>query len=129
MTALKIFAERLLLFLAEKHWNQADLAEKTGLSRPQINNYIKEKTQPGLEIIEKIALAFERPVSDFFKEEITIRHDSVPAELRELWPKLTETDKQSILTLVKSRAAGETGMESRSSANQPKADKTRKSRS
>ena len=52
--------ERAKELMKEKDWNQADLAENSGVSITQINRLIKSVGYPSLRTLEKVAKVFEK---------------------------------------------------------------------
>lgn len=48
--------------------SQTDLARKTGISRPNISNYLKGKNVPGLEVLEKFSAALGAPIDRLVSE-------------------------------------------------------------
>lgn len=100
--ALEIFSKRLNLFMVDKQWNQNQLEEATGIKRSQLSRYIRGKTPPNLETIEKIAHALGRSVADFFKEEITFSSspkEILPAQYQSLWEKIDSSDREVITNI------------------------------
>lgn len=96
--ALKLLGNRINLFMAAKGWKQVDLQRATEIGQTQISNYINGKVPPNLETIEVIAKALNRPIADFFKEEIII---SEPSELMAEWQSLTEIERKDLLRVMK----------------------------
>ena len=52
--------ERAEELMKEKDWNQADLAESSGVSITQINRLINGVGYPSLRTLEKVAKVFEK---------------------------------------------------------------------
>ena len=52
--------ERAKELMKEKDWNQADLAESSGVSITQINRLINGVGYPSLRTLEKVAKEFEK---------------------------------------------------------------------
>lgn len=52
--------ERAKELMKEKDWNQADLAESSGVSITQINRLINGVGYPSLRTLEKVAKVFEK---------------------------------------------------------------------
>lgn len=52
--------ERAKELMKEKDWNQADLAENSGVSITQINRLINGVGYPSLRTLEKVAKVFEK---------------------------------------------------------------------
>jgi putative transcriptional regulator len=57
---------RLRVLRAERGWSQADLAERTGVSRQTINAIETGKYDPSLPLAFKIARLFEQPIERIF---------------------------------------------------------------
>lgn len=52
--------ERAKELMKEKDWNQADLAENSGVSITQINRLINGVGYPSLRTLERVAKVFEK---------------------------------------------------------------------
>lgn len=57
---------RLRVLRAEREWSQADLADRTGVSRQTINALETGKYDPSLPLAFKLAALFERPIEEIF---------------------------------------------------------------
>jgi putative transcriptional regulator len=57
---------RLRVLRAERQWSQADLAERTNVSRQTINALETGKYDPSLPLAFKLAAVFKRPIEDIF---------------------------------------------------------------
>ena len=57
---------RLRVLRAEREWSQADLAERTGVSRQTINALETGKYDPSLPLAFKIAAVFGQPIEKIF---------------------------------------------------------------
>jgi putative transcriptional regulator len=53
----------------EKNWSQARLAEESGVSRVTINQTEGGRHSPNIETLQKLALAMETEVADFFPKD------------------------------------------------------------
>ncbi len=60
---------RLKVLRAEKEFTQAQLAERTGVSRQTINAIEKGKFDPSLPLAFKIARLFDLPIEKIFEAE------------------------------------------------------------
>ena len=60
---------RLRVLRAERSWSQADLAERTGVSRQTINAIETGKYDPSLPLAFRLARLFERPIEEIFSED------------------------------------------------------------
>ena len=70
MDSRKAFENNLNSLVTKAGWNQTDLGEKLGLSQVQARNYLKGKSSPPFDILDKIASTFGINVSDLFKENV-----------------------------------------------------------
>ncbi len=57
---------RLRVLRAEREWSQADLANRTGVSRQTINALETGKYDPSLPLAFKLAAVFEQPIEKIF---------------------------------------------------------------
>jgi putative transcriptional regulator len=57
---------RLRVLRAEREWSQAQLAERTDVSRQTINAIETGKYDPSLPLAFKIAAVFEQPIEKIF---------------------------------------------------------------
>jgi putative transcriptional regulator len=57
---------RLRVLRAEREWSQADLAERTDVSRQTINALETGKYDPSLPLAFKIAAVFGKPIEEIF---------------------------------------------------------------
>jgi putative transcriptional regulator len=57
---------RLRVLRAERQWSQADLAQRTNVSRQTINALETGKYDPSLPLAFKLAAVFKRPIEDIF---------------------------------------------------------------
>ena len=62
------FGQAVRKLRREQNISQEELAERCGLHRTYISDIELGKRNVSLENIERIAAAFEQPLSDFFKE-------------------------------------------------------------
>jgi len=60
---------RLKVLRAERNWNQADLAERLGVSRQSVNAIETGKFDPSLPLAFRIARLFQSPIEAIFDEE------------------------------------------------------------
>lgn len=61
----KEFSMRLYKKMFRKGLTEAELAERTGLTQPQLSDYMSGKKIPGFYIIDKIARALECSTDEF----------------------------------------------------------------
>ncbi len=57
---------RLRVLRAERGWSQADLGQRTGVSRQTINALETGKYDPSLPLAFKLAAVFELPIEKIF---------------------------------------------------------------
>ena len=60
---------RLRELRAERHWTQADLAERLEVSRQTVNAIETGRYDPSLPLAFRIARVFEVPIEELFCEE------------------------------------------------------------
>jgi putative transcriptional regulator len=60
---------RIRVLRAERRWSQAELAERTGVSRQTVNAVENEKYDPSLPLAFKISAVFETPIHEIFLYE------------------------------------------------------------
>ena len=60
---------RLRVLRAERTWSQADLAERTGVSRQTINAIETGKYDPSLPLAFRLARTFGRAIEEIFLED------------------------------------------------------------
>ena len=54
--------------LKEQGMTNIALADKVGITRPNMSNIVNGKTNPSLETLERIALALQVPITDLFEQ-------------------------------------------------------------
>lgn len=59
------FGYRLRMILLHRGMSQNELCQKTGLTNPQLSNYINGKTTPTFYIVDKIAKALGCSIDEF----------------------------------------------------------------
>lgn len=60
---------RLKVLRAERDWNQADLAERLGVSRQSVNALETGKYDPSLPLAFRIARLFDLSIEEIFVDE------------------------------------------------------------
>lgn len=72
---MKIIIGKCLLqnILDEKGWDQVTLAEKTGLSKSQINDYISNRRKMSLKNLYLVAYAVNRPTDSLYQYKIIVK--------------------------------------------------------
>ena len=86
----------------ERGWTRADLAREAGISYTAVKNWYNEKDHmPSLRVIDDICAAFKITKAQLFADVDTdnLREDQVA--LLELFEKLSEEQKKSVLGIVK----------------------------
>jgi putative transcriptional regulator len=58
---------RLKLLRVERHWTQAELGERLGVSRQAVIALETERHDPSLDLAYRIAALFGRPVEEIFE--------------------------------------------------------------
>lgn len=61
-------AKNLKLFRKKKNWSQTELAKNAGTTLTHINRLETGKSNPSIEIVQKIALALEVSIDDLVSE-------------------------------------------------------------
>jgi putative transcriptional regulator len=69
MEVIPMLSNRIVVYRAERGWTQQDLADRVDVSRQTIAFIEKNKYNPSLVLAFKIALAFEKPLTDVFQYE------------------------------------------------------------
>jgi len=69
LNILENMKTKLRLLRAERHWSQAELAGRLGVSRQAINAIETGKHDPSLSLAFKIGRLFSMPVEDIFEDE------------------------------------------------------------
>ena len=64
-----VIQNRIKVLRAERNWTQADLAERTGISRQAVISIEKYKYTPSLELAFKIAQVFGVEITTVFSPE------------------------------------------------------------
>ena len=59
----------LRVLRAERHWSQADLAERLGVSRQTVNAIETGRYDPSLPLAFSIARLFGQPIEDIFSTD------------------------------------------------------------
>lgn len=63
-----IFSLNMRKYRIEKDLSQEELAEKAGVHRTYIGSVERGERNITINVMEKICIALERPIIDFFKE-------------------------------------------------------------
>lgn len=59
---------RIKEILKEKSITMTSLAESIGTDQPHISNIISGRVNPSIELLQRIALALQVPISDLFEQ-------------------------------------------------------------
>lgn len=75
MVLEKVFVRKLQEALDIHGWSQAELARRMGVTRAMVNHYTSGSKSPGLDMIERfaIALEMENPLNLLDEEPLKIR--------------------------------------------------------
>lgn len=93
---------RITSLREERNWSEYQLAVKSTLPQSTISSWYRKKMLPSISSLEKICVAFDLTLSQFFAED-TASITPTP-EQRELlleWNKLTPDQKRTLLTFLK----------------------------
>lgn len=61
---------RLRVLRAERHWSQAELAERLGVSRQTINAIETQKYEPSLTLAFKMSRLFDSRIEEIFTPQV-----------------------------------------------------------
>jgi len=90
------FGATLIKLRKEKNWSQADLADKTGVSRVIIGRYERNEALPSIEVAKNIADAFDISMDQLLGDGQNMNFDKKTlTRLQEL--ELLEPDKKKTL--------------------------------
>jgi transcriptional regulator with XRE-family HTH domain len=98
-------SEKIVQLRKEKRWTLVDLSKVIGISPNNINRYENEKTQPSLEVIKKLAEAFNVSTDYLLFDEAPRENrfhifDPVLVEFLEKAEALPEEDKSLVRGLL-----------------------------
>lgn len=97
---MKNYISENLLYLVNKlKCSQDDFGKMFDLNRGNINQYVKEKTQPKIETIQKICSHFDITIDDFINRKLEEVDKNVLAEPQSSYKKEEENE---IIQLLKS---------------------------
>jgi transcriptional regulator with XRE-family HTH domain len=88
--------------LEKRNWSQTDLEKKIGTTR-NVNNILRGKSQyPTIELLQKIALAFNIEVTELLKEEddryVPINHELLTASFNRVLDVIKPIENQFSIT-------------------------------
>ncbi len=98
----------------EKGMSQGDIEKRTGLLRCYLSRVENGHTVPSLETLQKIAMALDMPLSQFFSESplkdvpgMSLSQDEIHflTEVQRYSSHLGETDRRLLLAMVRKFAA------------------------
>ncbi|HMT55051.1 MAG: helix-turn-helix transcriptional regulator [Saprospiraceae bacterium] len=84
----------------EKDWSQADLANKSGVSREMIGKYERGEAVPSIEAAKKIADAFEVSLDYLVGEGINSKFDKKTVKRLQDIEKLEAKDKEHVFAML-----------------------------
>lgn len=101
------FSKRIKELRSEKHWKQAELAQKANIDRNMISYYENGKYIPSADALVKLADAFDVSVDYFLFEEIQKKPlrqtlDQETVNIVSQINQLTDVEKDSVLNILKS---------------------------
>lgn len=89
----------------KKGWTLSKLAKESGLSKTTVYNWYNEKNfVPSRDTIEDVCLALDVSLAEFYSEVEVDKLDERQMRLLELFEKVPEKKKDTILEIVKSFA-------------------------
>ena len=94
--------KRIRDLMEERDWSIYRLAIESGLTQSTISNMFNRKTDPSIKTLEALCDAFHITLSDFFREEEGTPIDLQKKELLESFSRLSQREKDALLTLVRS---------------------------
>lgn len=94
--------ERINEYRQKRHWNEHQLAEKSGLPQSTISSWYRNNMQPTFSSLEKICNAFEIPMSQFLADNqdlILLTPDQ--RELLVEWNRMNKVQQERLLNFIK----------------------------
>jgi transcriptional regulator with XRE-family HTH domain len=85
-----------------RNWTEYQLAVRSGLPQSTISSWFRKGLVPSVASIEKICIAFDMSLSQFFSDGTCVELDSQQAELLKKWELLTPKQKHVLLELLDS---------------------------
>ncbi len=101
-------------FRLERGMSQGDIEKRTGLLRCYLSRVENGHTVPSLETLQKIAMALDLPLSQFFSESpikdvpgLSLTQDEIHflTQIQRYASSLSETDRRLLLAMVRKFAA------------------------
>ena len=105
-------------FRLQRGMSQGDIEKRTGLLRCYLSRVENGHTVPSLETLQKIAVALDLPLSQFFSEDpirelagVSLNETEIHflTEIQRYAANLTEGDRRLLLAMVRKFAATATG--------------------
>lgn len=88
--------ERIIQLRKAKNWSQGELAKKIEASRVMIGKYEREDNSPSIEVIVKLAKAFEVSVDYLLGEGLNATYDKEMVQRLDELESLPENEKQQV---------------------------------
>lgn len=88
--------ERIIQLRKAKNWSQDELAKKIEASRVMIGKYEREDNSPSIEVIVKLAKAFEVSVDYLLGEGLNATYDKEMVQRLDELESLPELEKQQV---------------------------------
>jgi transcriptional regulator with XRE-family HTH domain len=85
-----------------RNWTEYQLAVRSGLPQSTISSWFRKGLVPSITSIEKICMAFDMSLPQFFSDGTCIELDSQQADLLKKWELLTPKQKRVMLELLDS---------------------------
>jgi transcriptional regulator with XRE-family HTH domain len=98
-------AEKLVQLRKERGWSQTELGERIGVHIAHLSRLENDKSQPSVEMLQKLAKAFGVTMDYLMDEEagepgpVTIQ-DKTLTERLQLLDQLDETDRQTVVHVI-----------------------------
>lgn len=92
--------DRLIQLRKEQNWSQADLADKTGVSRVIIGRYERNEALPSIEVAKKIADVFGISMDQLIGEGQNVHFDKRTLQRLYDLETLEEEKKKTLFDLI-----------------------------
>ena len=95
--------EKIRELRIERNWSEYQLAEKSGLPQSTISSWYRKKQLPTVSSLEKICIAYNQTLSQFFLEENTVSRilTDDEQEIIDNYSRLSKPQQDIILKLLK----------------------------
>lgn len=94
--------EKIDKLRAERGWSINNLAMEAMLTQSTLNNLYARNAEPKISTLRAICGAFNISLSEFFSDDVEETNEDFKSELAERYSKLTETQKEAIIKLLRS---------------------------